>query len=139
MDFDSLSIKNNVNYDNSNKVYESKVNTDTNSGKVTKSEKNKVKEINNKTENNKEGKDFLSGLKGSYEEKLEKTIEFANEKLKVERRSFSYSIDDKTKRVQVKITDTDSGKVIREIPTEESLNLFAKLLEFAGIIVDKKL
>ena len=62
----------------------------------------------------------------------------ANKALEGTNRRFEYSIHEQTKTIMVKVIDTQTNEVIREIPPEKILNLIAKLWELAGIIVDEK-
>jgi len=62
----------------------------------------------------------------------------ANKALEGTNRRFEYSIHELTKTIMVKVIDTQTNEVIREIPPEKILNLIAKLWELAGIIVDEK-
>lgn len=41
-------------------------------------------------------------------------------------------------RITIKIKDKDSGEVIKEIPSEKMLKMFAKACELAGLLVDEK-
>ncbi len=41
-------------------------------------------------------------------------------------------------QVMVTVTDEDTGKVIREIPSREMLNLASKLEEMMGLIFDRR-
>lgn len=38
----------------------------------------------------------------------------------------------------VKVVDTQTNEIIREIPPEKTLDMFVKMLELAGIFVDEK-
>ena len=49
-----------------------------------------------------------------------------------------FTVHGDTGRIQVSVTDNESGEVIREIPPEEILNLMAKLDEMMGILYDEK-
>ncbi|MDX9785869.1 MAG: flagellar protein FlaG [Desulfobacterales bacterium] len=49
-----------------------------------------------------------------------------------------FSMHDKTGRTMIKIMDKTTEKLIREIPSEEVLNLAAKIEEMIGILFDKK-
>ena len=71
-------------------------------------------------------------------EALEKIIDDLNEKLNVAGRELVRSIHDKTGQVMVKVVDTETGKTIREIPHEKSLDILAKVLENSGLLLDKK-
>lgn len=74
----------------------------------------------------------------NYNESLDKLVSQVNEKFKVTKKELSYEVHEKTNRFIVKVKDSESGKIIKEIPTEESLDLFAKMLEMAGLLVDEK-
>lgn len=50
----------------------------------------------------------------------------------------AFSIHQSSGKVVVTVTDEETGKVIREIPGKEMLNLSAKLEEMIGIIFDRK-
>ena len=69
---------------------------------------------------------------------LEKIICDLNKKLNVAGRELRCSVHKKTGQVMVKVVDTDSGKTVREIPPEKSLDILAKILEQSGLLVDKK-
>jgi flagellar protein FlaG len=38
----------------------------------------------------------------------------------------------------VKVVDSETGEVIREIPPEKLLDMFANMLELAGLIIDER-
>ncbi len=63
--------------------------------------------------------------------KMSKTIEFFNKRLK-------FSIDENSKRIVVKVIDSDSNQVVREIPPKEVLKFVANLHKFLGVFVDTK-
>jgi flagellar protein FlaG len=49
-----------------------------------------------------------------------------------------YGVHEATDRIYIKLVDKDSDKVLKEYPPEELLDMMAKALELAGIIVDEK-
>ena len=65
-------------------------------------------------------------------------IERANKSLAGTNRKFEISVHEKTNDIMVKVINTESNEVIREIPPEKILDLVAKLWELAGIIVDER-
>ena len=69
---------------------------------------------------------------------LEKIIHDLNRKLDGSRRELRCSTHEKTGQVMVKVVDADSGKTIREIPPEKSLDILAKILEQSGLLLDEK-
>lgn len=52
--------------------------------------------------------------------------------------SLQISVHDKLNAIMIKVYDKDNGNLIREIPPEKTLDAVAKMLENAGILVDKK-
>lgn len=70
-------------------------------------------------------------------EKIKKTIEGLSAPLS--NSEIKFGIHEKTNRVTIKIVDKDSKKVIKEIPPEKTLNMIAKCMEIAGVLVDEKL
>ncbi|NLM76132.1 MAG: flagellar protein FlaG [Clostridiaceae bacterium] len=69
---------------------------------------------------------------------LEKAVEKANRTMRFQNRQLQFSIHEKTKDIMVKIIDSDTKEVIREIPPEKLLDMFASMLEFAGLLVDER-
>lgn len=65
-------------------------------------------------------------------------IEKANKALDGGNRSFEFSIHEATNEIMVKVIDTDTNEVIREIPNEKILDMVAKMWEMAGIFVDER-
>ena len=49
-----------------------------------------------------------------------------------------FSMHNETGRTMIKIMDKATEKVIREIPSEDVLNLVAKIEEMIGILFDRK-
>lgn len=73
------------------------------------------------------------------EEEVVEFIEEANKKFLIYDRKFEVSVHEKTQQVMVKVLDSVTDELIREIPPEKMLDIVAGLLEVAGIIVDKKI
>ena len=49
-----------------------------------------------------------------------------------------YGFHDATNRVVIKVVDKTTKKVIKEYPSEELLDMVAKVMEQAGLLVDEK-
>lgn len=71
-------------------------------------------------------------------EKVESAIRDINAKIRPTHTECQFSYHEATKRISIKVLDQDSGEVIREIPPEKTLDMIAKTLELAGILVDEK-
>lgn len=65
-------------------------------------------------------------------------IDDTNNKLKGIRRRCEYSYNDDVNRVSIKVIDSDTNTVIKEIPPEEALESIQKIWEVAGLLVDEK-
>jgi flagellar protein FlaG len=53
-------------------------------------------------------------------------------------RRLDFEVDEETKRVIVKVIDTKTDKVIKEIPPEQLVQLAAKIQEMIGLLVDEE-
>lgn len=52
--------------------------------------------------------------------------------------NLQFSVHEATGRTVVKVTDQESGKLIREIPPEQVLELAVRIEEMIGLLFDKK-
>lgn len=92
-------------------------------------------------EKDKDGSE-AKGVNGEQKKKqpsvtsIDSAVSSANNKMTKTRCEYSY--DDKTNRVSIKVYDKESDELIREVPSEESLEMFQKLLDLAGMMVDEK-
>ncbi len=73
------------------------------------------------------------------EEQLIKAIERAVKALEGPSTAFEVSVHEKTNSIMVKVLNKDTGELIREIPPEKTLDLVAKMMEFAGILIDERI
>lgn len=67
---------------------------------------------------------------------LEKAVTDIREFVQAARRDLDFSIDDSTGRVVVKVIATDSGEVIRQIPSETALKLAQSLTDASSLLFD---
>lgn len=72
------------------------------------------------------------------EEAIIKAIETANQKLSEGSHEFKFSIHEKTKQIMVKVIDSSTKEVVRELPPEKILDMVANMCEAAGLFVDEK-
>ncbi len=49
-----------------------------------------------------------------------------------------FSVHKETKQVMIKMVNSETKEVIREIPSEKILDMFAKMCEVNGLFVDEK-
>lgn len=72
-------------------------------------------------------------------EQLVRTIEQAIKSLEGPQTSLEISVHEKTHDIMVKVLNRETGELIREIPPEKTLDLVAKMMEIAGILIDEKI
>lgn len=65
-------------------------------------------------------------------------IQRANKAILGGNRRFEFSIHDKTNEIVVKVYNSDTDELIKEIPNEKILDMVAKICEMAGIFVDER-
>jgi flagellar protein FlaG len=69
---------------------------------------------------------------------LEKIVDKLSQQFRSKNTSLNFSIDDATQSLVVKVIDSDSEKVIRQIPPEEILAIRARIQELLGALIDKE-
>ncbi|MFB4210397.1 flagellar protein FlaG [Shouchella sp. JSM 1781072] len=62
----------------------------------------------------------------------------ATDEQKVKKRALSFHIHSDLGRVYVKVVDSDTEEVVREVPPEQLLNLVASMMKSAGLIIDRQ-
>ena len=72
------------------------------------------------------------------EEELTKTVNELNEKLANEELRVAFSMDSDSGHFVVKIHDSNTGELVRQIPSEETLKFAKNVEKGIGIIVDSK-
>ncbi|WP_060825988.1 FlaG family protein [Sulfurospirillum cavolei] len=79
-------------------------------------------------------KDQTKDVKAS----LEKTVKELNEQMDMLDTNLKFGFNDKIDIMYVNVMEKSTGKLIRKFPTEEAMNLSAKMKEIVGMIFDKK-
>ena len=74
---------------------------------------------------------------------VEAATEVMNEAMKICNYNLEFKFDKESARMQVKVIDSDSQKVIREIPSDQILECSARIRELidhmAGVLVDERI
>jgi flagellar protein FlaG len=71
-------------------------------------------------------------------DELEKAVTDIQEFVQAAQRNLDFSIDDSTGRVVVKVIATETGDVIRQIPSEAALKLAQSLSDASSLLFDDK-
>lgn len=72
------------------------------------------------------------------EEEIKSAIKSANSRAHFGHTNAQFSYHENTRSISVKIIDSETNEVIKEIPSEETLEMISKMWELAGIMVDEK-
>lgn len=83
-------------------------------------------------------KDEGKELKEVSPDKVKDALSEINKKIAPTQTECSFKYHEKTHRISITVKDKETDKVIREIPPEKTLDMIAKTLELAGILVDEK-
>ncbi|MEF9951642.1 MAG: flagellar protein FlaG [Clostridium sp.] len=70
---------------------------------------------------------------------LENKINKANKMIDSDKTHLKFKIHEKTHDVMIKIIQSDTGEVIRELPPEKLIDMIAKICEMAGLFIDEKI
>ena len=76
-------------------------------------------------------------LQASDRKSLMNTVKNLNEKLENQELQARFSVDDESGQFVVSIRDSNTGKVVRQIPSEESLEFARNAEKGVGILVNK--
>lgn len=99
-------------------------------------------------ENTQAQENLNSGYKANDTRTVEEKQSADNEKIKkaigkmnaqLPNSEVKFGIHEKTDRVTIKLIDKETKEVIREFPPEKTLDMIAKCMELAGVLMDEKL
>lgn len=108
-----------------------------NTSKPVQSTEETVKVLGDST--NEETEVTRIGKSGVASDKMmQEAINEANNKLRISNRHCQFKYEKDINRVSVKLIDEDTGEVIREIPSEETLDMIRRLKEMTGLLVDEQ-
>lgn len=71
-------------------------------------------------------------------EMIEGALDKINNTVRIFNRSIHFSKHEESGRLWVRVIDTETKKVVREIPPEEILEIVARLEEMVGLLVDER-
>ncbi|MFP7470742.1 flagellar protein FlaG [Niallia taxi] len=70
---------------------------------------------------------------------LESLINSMNEFIQPAHTSLKFQLHDKLEEYYVQVINDDTKEVIREIPSEKMLDIYAAMKEYLGLMVDEKI
>lgn len=72
------------------------------------------------------------------EQQLVRSIDRAIKALQGPETMVEVNVHEKTQAIMIKVLNKETGELIREIPPEKTLEIVAKMMEFAGLIIDER-
>lgn len=71
--------------------------------------------------------------------RMKSVIDQANERVKhTGNRQLAFSYNENTKRISIKVYDSLTKEIIKEIPPEKTIEMLERIYDLAGIMVDEK-
>jgi len=93
--------------------------------------------LTNKTDNTNQTID--GRVQSIDKKKLAEITDQLNQITKIFKHNIEFFIDDKLNKVVVKIINSVTGEVVRQIPPEKMLNLMRSIDQMLGLILDEKI
>ncbi|AQS38908.1 flagellar protein FlaG [Shewanella psychrophila] len=82
-----------------------------------------------------EGSEASKANKEDNPEKLQEAVAELSDTMSMMKKGLAFRVDDSSGVSVVNVMDMDSGETIRQIPTEEALELAQKLFEVSGMLM----
>ena len=71
-------------------------------------------------------------------EEIQSAVNSANKRAQFGHASAQFAYHEDSHSISIKIIDKDTNEVIREIPSEETLEMISRMWDLAGIMIDEK-
>lgn len=84
------------------------------------------------SQNEQQASDVKKKQQGASPELVKAAADQGNSLLQAAKRNLHFKVDDETKELVVKVIDSDSGEVVRQIPGEEMLSFIKRMQELEG-------
>ncbi|SFA48407.1 flagellar protein FlaG [Anoxybacillus pushchinoensis] len=97
-----------------------------------KQEQTTVQQMNAKQEEERTSKEISK-------EKLEEIVKGMNEFLQPSHTSLKFAVHEDLKEYYIQLIDDRTKEVVREIPPKKLLDMYAAMMKFVGLIVDRKI
>jgi len=71
--------------------------------------------------------------------KVKKMTESLNDFLETTSTKLRYEFHEKLEKYYVTLVDSETDQVVREIPNKKLMDMYASMLDFIGVLIDKKI
>lgn len=72
------------------------------------------------------------------DKEIQAAIEVANKQARYRQTNAQFAYHEDSKRISIKIVDNTTNEVIKEIPSEETLEMISRLWDLVGMVVDER-
>lgn len=72
------------------------------------------------------------------QQKLEEAVKRLNEQMQDNRRQLGFSVDDRLNRQIVRVTNKETGELVRQIPSEVVIRVANSIENLKGVLFDKE-
>jgi len=72
-------------------------------------------------------------------EQIQETVDTLNEFIKPTRHHLQFELHEELERYFVSVVNPETDEIIREIPPKKMLDMYAKMAEYMGFLVDEKI
>lgn len=72
-------------------------------------------------------------------DKVKKMTESLNDFLETTSTKLRYEFHEKLEKYYVTLVDSETNQVVREIPNKKLMDMYASMLDFIGVLIDKKI
>lgn len=91
--------------------------------------------------------DFLKSMEREKErrnkemtkEKMEEVVQGMNDFIQPAKTSIKFVLHDRLNDYYVRVVDDKTNEIIKEIPSSKLLDAYADMMEFVGLLVDRKI
>lgn len=90
------------------------------------------------SDNNRGSVEAVAGSKDADSQKLKLAVQEIEKFVQSIKRNLEFSIDEASGRVVVKVIASESGEVVRQIPSEEALKLAESLTTASNVLFEAK-
>lgn len=97
-----------------------------------KQEQTTVQQMNAKQEEERTSKEISK-------QKLEEIVKGMNEFLQPSHTSLKFNVHEDLKEYYIQLIDDRTKEIVREIPPKKLLDMYAAMMKFVGLIVDRKI
>lgn len=77
------------------------------------------------------------GMARDNRDRIERIARAMDDYLKSTQKELEIQVHEETGKIMVKIISKEDGKVVREVPPEEMLNLAARMEQMVGVLIDE--